>query len=147
MQRNPGCKTIEGDLHTALVKAGGIAAENSDDFAKVGRILSRSEVDSRLILPHNCIGFRMQFHGQVSWSRAARTDKGVSAVGQVSCPEKQHEKECCVVSCRLVVLRPKSGSTGGEPQAVFATRHGTAIEQGAASRDPLAWLSTSHQWV
>lgn len=35
MQRNPGCKTIEGDLHQALVEAGAISAANSDDFAKV----------------------------------------------------------------------------------------------------------------
>lgn len=53
MQRNPGCSTIEGVLHTALVASGAISPENATDFSKV------------------------------SWSRAARTDKGVSAVGQV----------------------------------------------------------------
>ena len=53
MQRNPGAKTIEDDLESAIVKAGGIAESNSGDFNKV------------------------------HWNRAARTDKGVSAVGQV----------------------------------------------------------------
>ena len=53
MQRNPGAKTIEDDLESAIVKAGGIADSNAGDFNKV------------------------------HWNRAARTDKGVSAVGQV----------------------------------------------------------------
>ena len=53
MQRNPGAKTIEDDLEKAIVNAGGIAASNAGDFNKV------------------------------HWNRAARTDKGVSAVGQV----------------------------------------------------------------
>ena len=53
MQRNPGAKTIEDDLESAIVKAGGIADSNAGDFIKV------------------------------HWNRAARTDKGVSAVGQV----------------------------------------------------------------
>mmetsp|Transcript_7541 Transcript_7541/g.22295 ORF Transcript_7541/g.22295 Transcript_7541/m.22295 type:complete len:555 (-) Transcript_7541:1169-2833(-) len=53
MQRNPGCTTIEGVVHEALVASGGIIPENASDFSKVG------------------------------WNRAARTDKGVSAVGQV----------------------------------------------------------------
>ena len=53
MQRNPGAKTIEDDLESAIVKAGGIAESNAGDFNKV------------------------------HWNRAARTDKGVSAVGQV----------------------------------------------------------------
>ena len=53
MQRNPGAKTIEDDLEKAIVLAGGIAETNAGDF------------------------------GKVHWNRAARTDKGVSAVGQV----------------------------------------------------------------
>ena len=53
MQRNPGAKTIEDDLEKAIVNAGGIATSNAGDFNKV------------------------------HWNRAARTDKGVSAVGQV----------------------------------------------------------------
>ncbi|KAK9813288.1 hypothetical protein WJX72_011914 [[Myrmecia] bisecta] len=53
MQRNPGCKTIEGDLFDALHKSGCISDENAADFNKV------------------------------HWMRAARTDKGVSAIGQV----------------------------------------------------------------
>jgi tRNA pseudouridine38-40 synthase len=53
MQYNPGVKTIESVLNTALVRAGGILPSNADDFRVV------------------------------RWTRAARTDKGVSAAGQV----------------------------------------------------------------
>ena len=51
-QRNPGAVTVEDELERAIVAAGGISADNAGDFSKVG------------------------------WTRAARTDKGVSAVGQ-----------------------------------------------------------------
>ena len=60
MQRNPGVVTIEGELEAAIVKAGGISDANAGDF------------------------------GKVAWTRAARTDKGVSAVGQV-------------IACRMVL--------------------------------------------
>eukprot|EP00242_Pyramimonas_sp_CCMP2087_P004881 CAMPEP_0198214758 /NCGR_PEP_ID=MMETSP1445-20131203/43846_1 /TAXON_ID=36898 /ORGANISM="Pyramimonas sp., Strain CCMP2087" /LENGTH=452 /DNA_ID=CAMNT_0043890079 /DNA_START=163 /DNA_END=1521 /DNA_ORIENTATION=- len=63
MQRNPGVETIEEDLEKAIVKAGGISEANAGDFTKV------------------------------NWSRAARTDKGVSAVGQV-------------VACKMVIDPP-----------------------------------------
>ena len=53
MQFNPGVKSIEQELETAIVKAGGISEENQNK-------------------PRN-----------VKWMRAARTDKGVSACGQV----------------------------------------------------------------
>ncbi|XP_019937118.2 pseudouridylate synthase 1 homolog [Paralichthys olivaceus] len=56
MQRNPGTsefKTIEGDLVTALVKSGCIPENHGDDMKKM------------------------------SFQRCARTDKGVSAAGQV----------------------------------------------------------------
>ncbi|ERM96301.1 hypothetical protein AMTRI_Chr09g35040 [Amborella trichopoda] len=53
MQRNPGAKTIEGDLELALFRAGAIA---ESDFGDPRR---------------------------VDWMRSARTDKGVSAIGQV----------------------------------------------------------------
>lgn len=53
MQRNPGAKTIEGDLEEALFKAGAISEDQYGDPRKV------------------------------DWMRSARTDKGVSAVGQV----------------------------------------------------------------
>ena len=53
MQYNKDQTTIEGTLRDALVAAGLIAQANADAFSKV------------------------------AWSRAARTDKGVSAVGQV----------------------------------------------------------------
>ncbi|XP_031484162.1 uncharacterized protein LOC116253478 [Nymphaea colorata] len=53
MQRNPGAKTIEGDLELALLKAGAIPEADYGDPRRV------------------------------DWMRSARTDKGVSAVGQV----------------------------------------------------------------
>lgn len=53
MQYNKDQETIEGTLRDALVSAGLISEANADAFSKV------------------------------AWSRAARTDKGVSAVGQV----------------------------------------------------------------
>jgi len=53
MQRNPGMATIEEVLEDAIWKAGGITDDNRGKFANI------------------------------SWMRAARTDKGVSAVGQV----------------------------------------------------------------
>ena len=34
-QRNPDTKTLESDYHAAICKAGGISAENADDFNKV----------------------------------------------------------------------------------------------------------------
>lgn len=52
MQKNPGVKTIEGLLEDAIFEAGGISIANQGNMSKV------------------------------NWSRAARTDKGVSAVGQ-----------------------------------------------------------------
>lgn len=55
MQRNPDCKSIEADLFEAINKAGGISDANADEE-----------------------GFQ-----KVHWSRAARTDKGVSAMCQV----------------------------------------------------------------
>lgn len=55
MQKNPGAKTIEEDLFNAIHRAGGISEANADER-----------------------GFQ-----KVHWMRAARTDKGVSAVGQV----------------------------------------------------------------
>jgi len=63
MQRNPGVVTIEGELERAIVSAGGISSANAGDFNKV------------------------------AWTRAARTDKGVSAVGQV-------------IACRMVLEPP-----------------------------------------
>eukprot|EP00879_Flechtneria_rotunda_P024275 GHRR01025727.1.p1 GENE.GHRR01025727.1~~GHRR01025727.1.p1 ORF type:complete len:494 (+),score=222.50 GHRR01025727.1:219-1700(+) len=63
MQRNPGFPTIEADLESALVKAGAISEQNAGSFVKI------------------------------HWSRAARTDKGVSAA-------------CQVVSAKLM-LEPK----------------------------------------
>ncbi|GME71052.1 unnamed protein product [[Candida] boidinii] len=53
MQLNEGAKTIEGDLFEAMVKAGAISRDNSNDLKKNG------------------------------FMRAARTDKGVHAAGNV----------------------------------------------------------------
>lgn len=53
MQKNPGAKTIEGDLEEALFQAGAV--------------------------PEHDRGVPKRF----DWARSARTDKGVSAVGQV----------------------------------------------------------------
>lgn len=53
MQKNPGAKTIEGDLEEALYQAGAV--------------------------PERDRGVPKRF----DWARSARTDKGVSAVGQV----------------------------------------------------------------
>ena len=53
MQRNPDAVTIEATLERALVESGGVSDLNAGSFSKV------------------------------SWSRSARTDKGVSALGQV----------------------------------------------------------------
>ena len=63
MQRNPGAITIEGELEQALFRANAIAECNFGDMRKV------------------------------DWMRAARTDKGVSAIGQI-------------VSARLVIDPP-----------------------------------------
>ncbi|KAJ2850978.1 tRNA pseudouridine synthase 1 [Coemansia brasiliensis] len=53
MQVNPNAKTIEGELFKALCQAGAVSAENSTD------------------------------QGKIQLQRAARTDKGVHAAGQV----------------------------------------------------------------
>ncbi len=53
LQINPGARTIEGDLEKAICESGVIKKENVGDLKKS------------------------------AWSRAARTDKGVHAVGQV----------------------------------------------------------------
>lgn len=53
MQKNPGAKTIEGDFEEALYLAGAIPEEERG------------------------------LHRKFDWARSARTDKGVSAVGQV----------------------------------------------------------------
>ncbi|CAI5490272.1 unnamed protein product [Closterium sp. Naga37s-1] len=53
MQRNPGARTIEGELEKALYRAGAILENDLGDFWKI------------------------------DWMRSARTDKGVSALGQV----------------------------------------------------------------
>ncbi|KAL4427693.1 hypothetical protein ABPG75_001782 [Micractinium tetrahymenae] len=55
MQRNPGARTIEDELFRALHQAGAISDANADENGFI----------------------------KIHWMRAARTDKGVSAVGQV----------------------------------------------------------------
>lgn len=63
IQSNPNIKTIEGDLFEAFVKAGAISPENATDIKKNG------------------------------FMRAARTDKGVHAAGNV-------------ISCKLIIEDP-----------------------------------------
>ena len=53
LQVNKGFKTIEGEVHDAIMRAGGISRENENEFQKL------------------------------SWGRSARTDKGVHAAGNV----------------------------------------------------------------
>lgn len=100
MQRNPGAKTIEDELFRAIHAAGGISDANSgeDGFAKVGsgfgwgrrpppRLQRGAPCPERRRLAG---GRGSRAHAlsclsppQTHWMRAARTDKGVSAVGQV----------------------------------------------------------------
>ena len=85
MQRTPGRKTIEGELYDALLKAGCIPSDLSEPFSQVPCVgctrcciaatLCTFCVFNLLILA--CVLL------QLNWNRAARTDKGVSAVGQV----------------------------------------------------------------
>ena len=77
MQYNKDQPTIEGTLRDALVAAGLISQLNADAFSKV------------------------------AWSRAARTDKGVSAVGQV-------------VALRLLVPTEAEGGEGAIAALVSA---------------------------
>jgi tRNA pseudouridine(38-40) synthase len=106
MQRNPGVKTIEEDLFKAIHSAGGVSDANADEkgFTKVRRnallqhdVLHPRDFITALIggsgTRQHCLPLRWRAHRpspsaaaaapQVHWSRAARTDKGVSAVGQV----------------------------------------------------------------
>lgn len=64
MQLNPPAKTIEGDLFDAFVKAGAISKANSDDPKKVGP-------------------YSTSTYSKSSFLRAARTDKGVHAAGNL----------------------------------------------------------------
>lgn len=46
--RNPGAKTIEGDLFKAMVEAGAVSKDNADDIKKVcmnNHHLTRSELE------------------------------------------------------------------------------------------------------
>jgi tRNA pseudouridine38-40 synthase len=76
MQRNPGAKTIEDELERAFHAAGGISNENMGDFSKARKqqaLRSGAAVNEGA---DKCAAL------QIQWTRAARTDKGVSAVGQ-----------------------------------------------------------------
>lgn len=152
MQRNPGARTIEGELEGALVKARAISDANAGSFQKARMVGLRGETEdavcrsARLLLsmspggcgpscsstPHHTTphsrsitpacnthsaasaAVRKPPHHQrhqrnplpsphvtpqIHWNRAARTDKGVSAV-------------CQVVSAKLMF----------EPQEGFAAR-------------------------
>lgn len=108
MQRNPGCKTIEEDLFKAIAAAGGISEANADEkgFSKVRKnLVNYTKNPLYLRLPFS-LAMHQQGHiifallllkpflvltivlflftfSQIHFMRAARTDKGVSAVGQV----------------------------------------------------------------
>lgn len=74
MQRNPGARTIEGELEKALFRAGAIAEQDLGDMRKI------------------------------DWMRAARTDKGVSALGQVSCSPSSPVDTCFTSALALLLL-------------------------------------------
>ena len=107
MQMNTGVKTIEGTLEAAIVRAGGISADNAGDFFKACTSVSACPANSTDWMPSTrytldrCSNKQLFICPpglnillvQVTWMRAARTDKGVSAVGQV-------------VSLKLVLSHP-----------------------------------------
>jgi tRNA pseudouridine38-40 synthase len=69
-RQNTGVKTIEGTVFDALVKAGAISKDNSDDPVKV-----------QISICLRCLGAHVFV--QVNWQRSARTDAGVHAAGNV----------------------------------------------------------------
>jgi tRNA pseudouridine(38-40) synthase len=62
-QTDPSLKTIEGEMRTALAKAGAVSPENAEDLAKIG------------------------------WSRSARTDKRVSAAQNIVAAKLEVEND------------------------------------------------------
>ena len=81
MQRNPDAHTIETTLEKAIVAVGGVSDDNAGSFSKV------------------------------SWSRSARTDKGVSAL-------------CQVVSMKLVMHDNDVSNNKAKPQVEKKKRNG-----------------------
>lgn len=98
MQRNPPLPTIEGELERALVAAGCISEANANSFSKV------------------------------HWMRAARTDKGVSAV-------------CQVVSARLVMAQRRGGEQQGEQQG--EDKQGQEQQQQQGGEEPKEEATTT----
>jgi tRNA pseudouridine38-40 synthase len=82
LNRNPGVITIEDVLENALAEAGAISDANRGDFKKVRRTAQ---------FFHNMVSDTLQSRYQIAWNRCARTDKGVSAIGNI-------------ISCRLVQI-------------------------------------------
>ncbi|KAG0253695.1 tRNA pseudouridine synthase 1 [Mortierella polycephala] len=82
MQVNQNAKTIEGELFKAMVQAGAVSKDNSDDIKKV-----RIEYWNDRQLPHlpgsKILRDNIILFFQVSMMRSARTDKGVHAAGNV----------------------------------------------------------------
>ncbi len=74
-RRNPGAHTIEDEVEEAIFKAGGIDEANHGQLNKA-RIVKHSYTVLEVIHASFLVL-------QVGWSRAARTDKGVHAAGQV----------------------------------------------------------------
>lgn len=74
LQRNPGAFTVEDELESAIFRAGGITSEPSRQRGTRGAAGSTPSS----LPPEQNVG---DFH-KIGWNRAARTDKGVHAMGQ-----------------------------------------------------------------
>jgi tRNA U38,U39,U40 pseudouridine synthase TruA len=157
MQRNPGARTIEDELFKALHAAGAISDANADDngFMKVlrggGGWRRRRRVPPAAAvallgtaglvaaaLPH---AFSLHPHAlrlppcchpglQIHWMRAARTDKGVSAVGQVVSLKMVLEPEGMLQ--RINAALPDQVCV-----CVYAGREGGPVDAALAGRGPL----------
>ncbi|KAK9826791.1 hypothetical protein WJX81_001378 [Elliptochloris bilobata] len=87
MQHNPGVRTLESELMGALAKADAISPANAGKFDKV------------------------------HWSRAARTDKGVSAVGNVVSLKMVVDNRPGLLKRINAALPPQVRVLGWEPEA------------------------------
>ncbi len=108
LQRNPGVRTIEDELERAFHAAGGISDDNMGDFSKArcfACAIGASAGAAELAAVHRAAApALMRFAAlatQISWSRAARTDKGVSAVGQVVALKVRNKCESVTLAVSL----------------------------------------------
>jgi tRNA pseudouridine(38-40) synthase len=83
--RNPGAFAVEDEMERVLHEVGAISDRDFGDLHKVsekGEGKCRSaQRSATAFLASLCLVFR--FSPQIAWNRAARTDKGVHAAGQV----------------------------------------------------------------